>query len=188
MEREKLTANLRRIAGSAFVLALVFLSQQNALASPFGQGEFGADVPFGSTTSLTISLGGNVSLSMLPDGPNFKGTGSHTVTVTSTDVVGYLLYAHGTGSTDMVNGGATIPASSNTVAGPLDVNSWGYNTTGSTINFLGMTTTSSLLKDAAGPYKNGDDTTVTYGALAGASKEAGSYATAVTYTAVAKNE
>ncbi|MEK7153407.1 MAG: hypothetical protein AAB834_05645, partial [Patescibacteria group bacterium] len=148
----------------------------------------GADVPFGSVTSITISLGGDVSLALQPDGPNFSGNNSHTVTVTSTDVVGYLLYAHSTGSSDMVNGSNIIPASSNTVAGSLAVDSWGYNTTGSTTNFLGMKTTSALLKDANGPYKNGDGTAVTYGALASASKAAGSYLTSVTYTVVAKNQ
>jgi hypothetical protein len=187
MKREYVVASLRRITVSLLLLGCLFVSQ-HAAASPFGQGEFGADVPFGSATSLTISLGGNVGLSLLPDGATFRGTGSHTVTVTSTDVVGYLLYVHGTGTTTMVNGAATIPASSNTSAGPLAVNSWGYNTTGSTTQFLGMTLTSALTKDAEGPYKSGDDTTVTYGALAGASKEAGSYAASVTYTAVAKNE
>ncbi|MEJ0072707.1 MAG: hypothetical protein WDN27_01285 [Candidatus Saccharibacteria bacterium] len=55
-------------------------------ASPFGQGVFGAHVPFGSLTSLSISLGGNVALTLTPSGPNFVGSGSHTLTVTSTDV------------------------------------------------------------------------------------------------------
>lgn len=168
-------------------LVILFLYQQ-AAAAPFGQGEFGTDVPFGSATSLTISLGGDVSLPLQPDGPHFSGSGSHMVTVTSTDVVGYLLYAHSTDSTDMVNGSTTIPTSNNTVAGPLVADSWGYNTTSSTTNFLGMTLAPVLLKDAAGPYKSGDNTIVTYGALTGASKEAGSYTTSVTYTAVAKNQ
>lgn len=45
-------------------------------ASPFGQGVFGADVPFGSLTSLTIALSGDVSIDLLPDGPDFSGSGS----------------------------------------------------------------------------------------------------------------
>src|SRR5688500_16678293 len=100
MTSERPYSPLRRIFGGMLALGLVLLSQQSASASPFGQGEFGADVPFGSVTSLTISLGGDVSLALLPDGPDYSGTGSHTVTVTSTDVVGYLLYAHSTGSTN----------------------------------------------------------------------------------------
>jgi len=156
-------------------------------AQPFGQGVFGANVPFGSMTALSINLGGNVAISLSPSGATFTGTGSHTLTVTSTDVVGYYLYAHTTSSTSMVNGSASIPASTNTTAGPLSVNSWGYNTDGSS-NFLGMPNTSVLLKDASGPYENGNSTTVTYGALTSNTQAAGTYTTAVTYTVVAKNQ
>lgn len=157
-------------------------------ASPFGWGVFGADVPFGSSTSLSIALGGDVSITLNASGSNFEGTGSNTVTITSTDVVGYMLYAHTTGSSDMISGSNTIPASANATATTLAVGTWGYNTTGSTTNFLGMGTTNSLLKDAAGPYKNGDTTTVTYGAKVGATQAAGSYSVPVTYTAVAKGQ
>jgi len=157
-------------------------------ASPFGQGVFGADVPFGSATSISINLSGDVPIALTPSGGNFSGSGSHVVTVTSTDVVGYYLYAHTTNGTSMTNGAASIPASSNTSAGSLAVGSWGYNTTGSTTNFLGMPSTSVVVKDATGPYKNGDPTTVTYGALTGATQESGTYNVAVTYTAVAKNQ
>lgn len=157
-------------------------------ASPFGHGVFGADVPFGSATSIAINLGGNVSLDLVADGPNFSDSSSHVVTVTSTDVVGHLLYLHTTGTTNMVNGSATIPASGNSSPNPLTASSWGYNTTGSTTNFLGMGATSQLIKDAAGPYKNGDPVTVTYGALVSNTQAAGNYSVAVTYTAVAKNQ
>lgn len=175
------------VAGLLAVIA-VLTSASAANASPFGQGVFGADVPFGSMTSISINLGGDVALNLAPDGGNFSGTGSHVVTVTSTDVVGYYLYAHTTGSTDMVNGSATIPASSNSSPAPLSVGSWGYNTSGSTTNFLGMNATSVLLKDANGPYKSGDPTTVTYGALTSGTQAAGNYSVAMTYTAVAKNQ
>jgi len=172
------------------VLVLVLLCasfSQTASASPFGSGVFGADVPFGSATSLSIALGGNVSLGLTPSGGNFAATGSHTLTVTSTDVVGYKLYAYSPGNTSMVNGSDTIPASTNTTAGPLSVNSWGYNTDGST-NYLGMTTTPALIKDTTGPFKNGDNTTVTYGVLASIVKGAGDYTVSVVYTAVAEND
>jgi hypothetical protein len=159
-----------------------------ANASPFGQGVFGADVPFGSATSISINLSGNVPITLAPSGGNFTGTGSHVVTVTSTDVVGYYLYAHTTSGTSMTNGAASIPASSNNSAAPLSVGSWGYNTTGSTTNFLGMPASSVVIKDATGPYKSGDPTTVTYGALTSGTQEAGTYNVAVTYTAVAKNQ
>lgn len=178
---------LLAVIGTIVAVAL-FAVPQGASASPFGWGKFGADVPFGSATSLSISLGGNVALNLTLSGSNFSGNGSHVVTVTSTDVVGYYLYAHTTNSSDLANGSAVIAASSNSSAGPLAVGTWGYNTTGDTTNFLGMGTTSSLLKDATGPFKNGDATTVTYGALAPATQPAGNYSVAVTYTAVAKGQ
>lgn len=177
-----------KIAAVGTLAAVLLSLPVPAGASPFGWGVFGADVPFGSATSLSIALGGDVSIALSANGSNFEGTGSNTVTVTSTDVVGYMLYAHTTGSSDMVSDSATIAASSNSSAAALAVGTWGYNTTGSTTNFLGMGPTSSLLKDAPGPYKNGDITTVTYGALVGATQASGNYAVPVTYTAVAKGQ
>jgi len=173
----------RPLALVAVVLGLVSVAP-TSYASPFGQGVFGADVPFGSVTSLSIALGGNVSLSLTPSGATFVGSGSHTITVTSTDVVGYNLYIYSAGSTNLVNGSDTIPASSNTSAGPLGTNTWGYNTNGSS-NYLGITTIPTLLKTATGPYKSGDNTTVTYGVLTDVTKAEGSYTTTVTYTVVA---
>lgn len=178
----------RILLGLLVVAGGVVLWPGQVMASPFGQGKFGADVPFGSATSLSIDVGSDAAISLSPSGANFSGTGSNTVTVTTTDVVGYYLYAHTTGTTNMVNGSATIAASSNSSDAPLAVGTWGYNTTGSTTNFLGMTATNSLLKDASGPFKNGDATTVTYGALVSGTQEAGNYSVAVTYTAVAKDQ
>lgn len=174
------------ISLSFLVLFCSVLIQQPANASPFGQGVLGADVPFGSLTSLSIALGGNVSMNLTPSGPNLTGTGSHTLTVTSNDTVGYRLYAYSPSGTTMTNSSYTIPTSGNGSPAILSVNTWGYNTDGSS-NFVGMLTTPSLIKDATGPYKNGDDTTVTYGALANITKGAGAYTVGVVYTAVAEN-
>jgi hypothetical protein len=171
----------------AALLAVLFVTPQSAHASPFGQGVFGADVPFGSATSISIALGGDVALNLAPSGAQFSGTGSHTVTVTSTDVVGYLLYLRPTNGTSLSNGSATITASSNGSAAALTEGTWGYNTTGSTTNFLGLSNGIAEIKNANGPYKSGDPTTVTYGALTGATQAAGNYTMAVTYTVVAKN-
>ena len=109
---------------TALIFVCCFLLQQPASASPFGRGVFGADVPFGSETSLAIALGGNVSVSLTPSGGNFSGTGSHTLTVTTTDVVGYRLYASSPGGTNMVNGVETIPTSGNGIPSSLAVNTW----------------------------------------------------------------
>lgn len=169
------------------VLVGAYLPSSVAYASPFGQGVFSADVPFGSITSLAINLGGNVSLGLVPDSGNLRGTGSHTIVVTSTDVVGYQLFVRSTTTTNLENGSNTIAASGNSSPAPLGVGSWGFNTDSST-NFVGMTTTPYLIKDTTGPSKNGDNTTVTYSAYTSASQPAGTYSTSVTYTAVAENQ
>ena len=177
---------IRRWLAVAAGIVVVWIPGQVG-ASPFGQGVFSADVPFGSATSIAIALGGDVTIPLTWNGSVYTGTGAHTLTVTSTDVVGYTLYAHATTTTDMVNGSATIPASSNGTAAALATGTWGYNTTGSTTNFLGMPTGGAMLKDANGPFKNGDATTVTYGAVTSAIQAAGSYSLAMTYTVVARN-
>lgn len=87
----------------------------------------------------------------------------------------------------MTSGSDTIAASVNGSPAPLAVNSWGYNIDGSS-NFLGMSTVPALLKDAIGPYKNGDNTTVTYGVLTDITKGAGDYTTSVVYTAVSSTD
>jgi hypothetical protein len=176
-----------RLRVTVLALVLVASLQLSVAAAPFGEGKFGADIPFGSATSLAIALGGDVSMNLIPSGGNFTANGSHTITVTSTDPVGYKLYTRSLGSTSMTSGSNTIPASSNSSAAPLTVNSWGYNTDASS-NFLGMTTVPALLKDATGPYKSGDNTTVTYGVLADITTGAGSYTTSVVYTAVAATD
>lgn len=158
-----------------------------AFASGFGQGLFGANVPFGSATSIAIALGGDVSIALSPSGSTFSGTGSNTVTVTSTDVVGYMLYAHPTSSSNMANGSENITASSNAVETSLSNGTWGYNTDSSTTSFLGMPSGGALLKDATGPYTGGDTTTVTYGAVVSNTQAAGTYSIPITYTVVAKN-
>lgn len=177
----------------SLVLLLLFCSfalQQSAFATPFGQGVFGANTPFGSQTSLSLSLSGDVNISLTPSGGTFVGNASGTVTVTSNDAVGYVLYVYSPTSTTMsrVGGGDSIPASGNGSPSSLSTNTWGYNTSGSTTNFVGMLTTPTIIKDADGPYTSGDGTTVTYGVLTDSHKTSGSYSVGVVYTAVPKLE
>ncbi len=186
---KKLVVTRIHFIPALIALMSALLLQQPTHASPFGQGVFSADVPFGSLTSLAIALGSNVGINLTSGGSTFSGTGSHTLTVTSNDVIGYRLYALSPATTSMTlsTGGDSIPASSNSTAAALAVNTWGYNTTGSAANFIGMKTTPTLIKDAVGPYKSGDNTTVTYGAVTDITKSAGSYSVDVVYTVVAKN-
>lgn len=177
--------------GHIMFIALLFICslvvQQSALASPFGAGAFGADVPFGSMTTIGIGLGSSPSMTLTPSGPNFSGSASQVVTVTSTDVVGYKLYINATTSTSMSNGTDTIAASANGSPSTLATNTWGYNITGSTTNFTGMTLSQVEIRSRTGPYKSGDATTLTYGALIDNTKSSGTYTVNVTYTAIGQS-
>ncbi len=154
---------------------------QGANAQPYGKGTYGANVPYGSETSLSLSTSGNVTLQVTPTDAGTLATANNTVTVTSTDVVGYKLYIRALSDTNLTNGAFTLPASANVVAGALSVNTWGYNTDASS-NFVGATLSDVLIKTAAGPYTSGDNTTVTYGVKIDNSKPAGNYVTTVMYT------
>ena len=158
-----------------------------AQAQPYGRGVYGANVPYGSQTSLTIATNGNVSIPITPSDNGTLGTGSSTVSVTSTDVVGYKLYIKAEGSSNMANGPATLPASANSSPGTLSVNTWGYNTDASS-NFVGILTADTLIKSATGPFTTADTTAVTYGVKVDNAKPAGNYAVTVTYTAVPKTD
>jgi len=176
-----------RILAVMAVLCGIWSLQSNASASPFGQGVFNAQVPFGSQTSISIALGGDVNLSLTPSGSNFSGSGSTSATVTSTDVEGYYLYMYTPGSSSLVNGSSTIPASSNSTAGTLSSNTWGYNTDGSS-NYIGPSTTPTVIASGTGPFESGDTTNVTYGVLVDITNPAGNYTTNVAFTAVPWND
>lgn len=160
----------------------------SAMAQPYGKGVYGANVPYGSQTSLSISTSGNVSIQVTPTDAGVVGTGSNTVTVTSTDVVGYSLYIRALSSSAMVNGPASLPASANISNLPLAVNTWGYNTVGSPTDFTGITTSNVLVKSATGPYSSGDQTTFTYGVKVDNAKPAGNYVGSVVYTAAPQTD
>lgn len=156
-------------------------------AQPYGKGKYDANVPYGSATSLTISTTGNISIQITPTDSGALGTALNTVTVSSTDVVGYDLYIRSLSSTDMVNGPYSLPASANGLPAALAANTWGYNTDASA-NFVGMTGTDVLIRTLTGPATSGDDTNVTYGVKVDNSKPAGSYSTTVVYTAVPQTD
>jgi hypothetical protein len=171
----------------SLVLLLGFLGVKTVNAAPYGTGKYGDNVPYGSETSLAISTSGNVNIQVTPTEAGTLATAANTVTVTSTDVVGYKLYIRSLTSTNMVNGASTIPASANGSPASLAVNTWGYNTDASS-NFVGSTLVDTLIKNAVGPYSSGDDTTVTYGVKVDNNKAAGNYVTTVVYTAVPQTD
>lgn len=169
------------------VLLVVFLMSGVAYAQPFSKGKFGANVAFGSQTSLSIATTGNVTINMTPTSGAILGTATNTVTVTSTDVVGYKLYIMANSSSNLVNGSNNIPASSNITPAVLATNTWGYNIDGSS-NFAGITTSNVLVKSATGPYTAGDNTTFTYGAKLDITQPSGTYLTTVNYTAAPQTD
>lgn len=182
--------NLRRFlrTRAAILSSLaILLFGGTALASPFGAGKFGANVPFGGETSLSIATNGNVTIAVTPTDSGASATSTSNVTVTSTDVVGYKLYVRALSNASLDNGGSTIPASGNSSPATLATNTWGYNTDASS-NFVGMTLTDALIRTGTGPYSTGDLTTVTYGIKIDNSKPAGNYSTSIVYTAVPQTE
>lgn len=180
---------LKRVYFSTMLLLLTISTcvQQPVFASPYGTGVFGADVPFSGSTAISISIDKDPTILTTYSNGLYTGSDSHTVTVTSTDVVGYNLYIEDQTTTNMTNGPDTIPTSANSVPAPLATNSWGYNTVQSSTNFVRMPDNQTLIKSADGPYKNGDGITVTYGVKLDATKRSGVYTTGVTYTAIGKS-
>lgn len=186
MKKFQVSRNHLLLGFTVFVCA--FMLQQPASASPFGQGVFGANNAFGSLTSLSITLGSSVSMTLGLSGSTFTGNGSSSVTTTTNDAAGYSLYTWGPAGTSMTRndgGSDTIPASSNTSAGALATNTWGYNTDGSS-NYIGLTSTPVLVKTTNGPYESGDTTNFTYGVVTDTTtKSAGTYTVNVAYTVAA---
>lgn len=172
----------------SILLCILANSIPPAHAQPFGKGKYNENVPYGSETSITISTDGDISIPITPTEAGTLGTDSGTVTVTSTDVVGYKLYIRSAGaSTNMTNGPDTLPASGNGSPAALATNTWGYNTDGSN-NFVGISLSDTLIKNATGPYSSGDNTTFTYGVKIDNSKPAGNYTTTVLYTAAPQTD
>lgn len=163
------------------ILSILWIASTPASAQPFGVGIFNANVPFGGQTSLTIATSGGVGITLSPNGST--ATGNSTVTVTSSDVVGYKLYITAPSSTNLSGTGGSIPASANTSGAPLATNTWGYNTDNSS-NYVGITTANVLLLSATGPFTSGNVTQVYYGVKVDNTTKAGSYSSTVMYTAV----
>lgn len=173
----------------ALLIALIMASlvSSSTYAQPYGAGVYGADVPYGNQTSLSISTSGDVDIPVTPTSEGVSATGTSQVTVSSTDVMGYKLYIRALNSTDMDNLGAPLPTSANSSPAPLTINTWGYNTDASS-NFTGISLSDVLIHSKTGPISSGEITTVTYGMRLDLAKPAGEYVASVIYTAVPQTD
>ena len=171
-----------------FVTTLVSFSTGSiCVAQPYGKGVYGANVPYGSQTSLSISTNGNVNIPVTPTSSGVSASGSSQVTVSSTDVMGYKLYIRALNSTSMDNLGTPLPASANGSPAPLAMDTWGYNTDASS-NFTGINLSDVLIHSKTGPISSGEVTTVTYGMKLDLAKPAGNFVASVIYTAVPQTD
>ena len=162
-------------------------SSSISYAQPYGKGIYDANVPYGNLTSLSIATSGNVTIPITPTNSGVLATGTSTVTVTSTDVMGYKLYIRALSSSSMDNLGTPLPASANVTPAALAVDTWGYNTDASS-NFVGITLNDLLIHAITTPASSGDITTVTYGIKLDFAKPAGQYTASVVYTAVPQTD
>lgn len=173
----------KAILAGLCISTIVFIVDSTTYAQPYGQAKYSANVPYGGQTQLSIATSGNLALSMTPTGSTTLGSVSGTVTVTNSDVSGYRLYVRALNSSNMVNGSAILGASSNVSAAALAANTWGFNLDSST-NFMGLSTSDTLIKSTSNPATTGDTSTVTYGVNVDSTQPAGVYTSTVLYTAV----
>jgi hypothetical protein len=203
--------HLRRARSLLIVGVLAALSLPGiALAystGAYGSGSYGSCV-YGSACSISLTSSGTVNLNITPAIGGKCTIQSDTATVTTDDANGYTLtLADNTTNTSLLNGAATITATSGTPASPvaLSGNVWGYRVdglsgfgagpTGSSSNVAPPVTTFAGVQSSSGtadtiantsvPASAGANTVIWYGACAGSTAKSGSYSTQITYTAVA---
>ena len=173
----------------------------------YGSGSYGS-CEYGSVCSVTLISNGNVSLNVTPTPSGSCTIQSDTASVETDDTNGYTLTLADNGTnTSLVNGAKSISAGSGTFASPatLSNNNWGYRVDGlgsfgsgptssqsnvsSTSNLFAAIEASNAAADTIATSSGAADpavsTTVWYGVCADTSVTSGSYATQVTYTAVA---
>jgi hypothetical protein len=179
---------------SLLTIVNVLVMSAICYAQPYGKGLYGI-IKYGSQTSITISTNSNITIpNITPIQTGTIGTGTSTVTVASTDVMGYKLYISAYPNTYMDNLGYHIQPSAHTYTYPsvngtgLEVDHWGFNTDGGA-NFAGLTSTSldNLIYSTTAPT-SGHDTTVTYGLNVDFVAPAGQYTAQVIYTAVPQTD
>jgi len=170
------------------VAMCLYLYAGVALASPYGAGLYNENVPYGSATSISLTTSGTVALLATPGGATVTNT--DTVTVTTSDVDGYILNLKDNDTNlNLVKVGDTIVPTSGTFAVPaaIDSDSWGYRiSTFAPDTYAGITSSAGAgdnIRTRTGPYTSGDQTIVTYAVKVSATKTSGLYTDTVLYTA-----
>ena len=179
---------MHKVVFIVFILLIVLSSKIGA--SPYGQGVYGENVPYGGATSISMTTSGTVNIAITPVPGGATNTGDDTVTVTTTDVNGYILNIKNTDNNqNITNGLNTVGPTSGTYASPsaLDNNSWGYRIASFAPNTYAAVKTNlsggENIKTTTGPDTGGDVTTVTFGAKIDNTKTAGIYSDTILYTA-----
>ncbi|MDB5184448.1 MAG: hypothetical protein JWN38_256 [Candidatus Saccharibacteria bacterium] len=180
------------VSGTAVVSAITTTTTISSVVSP---------------VITLFSSNGTVNINALPTGGGVQTIASDTVTVSTNDASGYTLQLNETsGSSALVSGGNSIPATAGTFGTPIPeaVNTWGYRvdslgTFGAgptnsasnaaisgSIKFAAVPATASpqTLKTTA-TTASSDTTAVWYGVAVNTTQASGTYTNGVTYTATA---
>ena len=182
------------LAVFVFPLSAEALTQTTTISSAIG------------STINVFTTSGTVTLDSTPTGAGVQTTSSDTVTISTNDSAGYTLkLAETSGSSALVSGGNSIPATSGTYGTPvaLTANTWGYRV--DSLGSFGAGPTSGAINAAIGAVKyaavpataspqtlkttavtaTNDTTTVWYSVAVNTSTPSGTYTNGVTYTATA---
>lgn len=188
--------------------AILALSLLSFVLAPVAAGAATANTTIISQVNAVIGVfttSGTVNVDVTPNGTGVQTIASDTVTISTNASAGYTLkLAESTGSSDLVSGSDTIPASSGTQTSPIAaaVNTWGYRVDG--IGGFGAGPTSSASNQSIGSAKfaavpataspntikttsstaTNDTTTIWYQVSANTSTPPGTYTNTVVYTAV----
>ncbi|HUD81218.1 MAG TPA: hypothetical protein VMR08_01130 [Patescibacteria group bacterium] len=205
MRKIRLLSLLLAIAG------LLFVSINPLVAAYYSSGAYSSSsygsCTYGDTCSITIGSSGPISLNVTPTPAASCTINSDTVSVLTDDANGYILtLSDGNTDTSLVNGSASISATSGTFDSPiaLTADTWGYrvdslgnfgngpttsqnNTSLSSTTFAAVQPSSGAADTIASTSTVADpavNTKVWYGVCADTTVTSGSYSTQVTYTAL----
>ncbi len=197
---------------AVLVLTGIVLRLGGGVTSAYSTGEYGSGAygscQYGVACSISLTSDGNISLNVIPASGGRCTIQSDSATVLTDDTDGYTLTLADSGTnTALVNGSASINATTGTIASPISLtaNSWGYRVDGlgsfgngpttaqtnvspGSVVFAGIEPSDEVADTIASTSGAADPavtTTVWYGACADTSIKSGAYTTQAIYTAVA---